>query len=305
MLINVVEHNVEADLLAFIGNVNAEQTLSWGLARIKREHLRSFSVDEFILTVKPALQDASKARVFFSDADVIYVVWHGLPRQVYKDLVDTVGKSLLKPASTLAPEQTMTYYDPLVSANELTILLKNDMAKLGMSPPQHSSPDADRHGTSATDGAAAPNSGQLEITSTQVEHYKETRAGKSSRSRLRVLVVEDHPFLRKLLHDALLNDCAVETKGTGGGGWASFLETAPDISFLDIGLPDVDGHTLARRIKELDPEAYVVMLTANNQREDVEHAKRNHVDGYIAKPFNRKIINERIEHYRATHIRNR
>jgi CheY-like chemotaxis protein len=66
-------------------------------------------------------------------------------------------------------------------------------------------------------------------------------------------------------------------------------------------LPAADGHALAHKIKETDPNSYVVMLTASRERGDVERARQNRVDGFVTKPFSRQKISERIEHYRATH----
>ncbi len=117
----------------------------------------------------------------------------------------------------------------------------------------------------------------------------------------RVLIVEDQLFSRKILQEFLDKTYTVDLTASTKEGWRLFLENAPDIAFLDIELAEESGHELARLIKTLAPETYVVMVTANHSVEDVRMAKVNKVDGFIVKPYNKARILEILEKYFALH----
>jgi DNA-binding NtrC family response regulator len=114
-----------------------------------------------------------------------------------------------------------------------------------------------------------------------------------------VMIVEDQPFLRGLLTETLTKTCKISACASAEEAWAFYVKETPDVSFLDVGLPGTNGHVLAGLIKELDPLSYVVMITASRYLEDIEAAKKNHVDGFIAKPFSKQKVDECIELYRA------
>lgn len=81
---------------------------------------------------------------------------------------------------------------------------------------------------------------------------------------LHALVVEDQPFSRKMLHDALRDFCTVDPAKDAHEGVKAYLKYPPHIAFLDIGLPDGSGHAMAALLRQLDPEAFIVMVTGNN-----------------------------------------
>jgi len=68
----------------------------------------------------------------------------------------------------------------------------------------------------------------------------------------------------------------------------------PDVVFSDIRLPGIDGLHLAVRIKELAPEARIVLVTAYSQY--ALEAYRRHVNGYVLKPVDAAAIREELDH---------
>jgi len=85
-------------------------------------------------------------------------------------------------------------------------------------------------------------------------------------------------------------------------GWKLYIDHAPHIIFLDIGLPDASGHELARRIRQHTSTAYIIMATASDYKEDAEEARQNQVDGFITKPFDKGMISNYIDKYLATQL---
>jgi CheY-like chemotaxis protein len=114
------------------------------------------------------------------------------------------------------------------------------------------------------------------------------------RHAINVLVVEDDPFSRRLV-DVSLSTTPYSTQFATDGRSAilNHLKAAPDIVFLDIDLPDITGHDVLGKILELDPGAYVVMLSGNGNAENVTKAVKAGAKGFVAKPFTK----EKLLHY--------
>jgi DNA-binding response OmpR family regulator len=123
--------------------------------------------------------------------------------------------------------------------------------------------------------------------------------------RLCILVVEDSDMLRKMFHKAFRDEHTVYAASGVKEAWRLYIDKNPPIVFVDIGLPDGNGHDLAHKIKEHNPAAYVVMATASDYVEDKEEAGHNHADGFITKPFNRQEIQDYIERCIALRRRNK
>ena len=107
---------------------------------------------------------------------------------------------------------------------------------------------------------------------------------------MRLLVVEDEPQIRELM-SFLLDSLGVEVEVEYAADGVDALKKAkldpPDLIFLDIVLPRMDGITLCRVLKR-DPvtqDVPVYMLTAKVRESDHRAAEEAGADGYLEKPF--------------------
>ncbi|NTU76907.1 MAG: response regulator [Alphaproteobacteria bacterium] len=137
----------------------------------------------------------------------------------------------------------------------------------------------------------------------KVAHFRLAARMRALRKRPRLLVVEDQEFSRRLLSEVLRANHDIDAAASVHEGLNLYFENAPDLVFLDIELPDESGHTLARLLRALDPESYIIMVTANNSVDDVSFARANHVDGFIIKPYNKQKIQEAVEKFAARRLR--
>jgi signal transduction histidine kinase len=100
-----------------------------------------------------------------------------------------------------------------------------------------------------------------------------------------VLLVEDNAATRETLAE-LLEDEGYRVLPAGDG--RSALELAakeqPEVILTDIGLPGMDGFTLARWIRAALPGARLVAMSGYSRAEDLEHARDAGFDGYVVKP---------------------
>ncbi len=104
------------------------------------------------------------------------------------------------------------------------------------------------------------------------------------RKTIEIMVVEDDPFSQKLVQNAL-KKFSVSMTADGQGAIMNYINKAPDVLFLDIGLPDIDGHEVLRQLFKLDPSAYVIMFSGNGDKENVMKAIELGAKGFVGKPF--------------------
>jgi len=93
----------------------------------------------------------------------------------------------------------------------------------------------------------------------------------------------------------------VVTAETAEDAFEMYKKHMPDITFLDIDLPDGNGNEVLEKIKEIDENAFIVMLTGSQRTDDVNKAISNQVAGYIVKPLTR----EKVEHYLRKYLKHR
>ena len=110
-----------------------------------------------------------------------------------------------------------------------------------------------------------------------------------------IMVVEDDIFTQKLVKNTLKDYENVSVTGDGQGAIMTYVNKAPDVLFLDIGLPDIDGLSVLEKLFRLDPAAYVVMFSGNGDKENVMKAIKLGAKGFIAKPFTKDQVFQYIE----------
>src|SRR5262245_3077222 len=103
----------------------------------------------------------------------------------------------------------------------------------------------------------------------------------------KILIVDDEPMIRWTLNEAL-RGWKYDTieAGTVAGALASFESDRPTVVLLDINLPDGSGLDALREIKSRQPQAVVIMITANVLVEDTLAALRGGAYDFIGKPVN-------------------
>ncbi len=121
----------------------------------------------------------------------------------------------------------------------------------------------------------------------------------------RVMVVDDEPFiLRSLVYVLKKEGYDVTSAEDGNDALAMIRQSKPEILFLDVMMPKMDGFELCRIIKS-DPdlrEIYVILLTAKGQAKDRECATQAGADEYITKPFRPSLVIEKVRSLLASKV---
>src|ERR687886_208314 len=103
----------------------------------------------------------------------------------------------------------------------------------------------------------------------------------------RIMIVDDAAFMRKVLTDALTGG-GHEVVGEAADGVeavARYREVRPDVTTLDITMPEKDGLETLREILAFDPAAKVVMCSALGQESKVLEAIKSGAKDFVFKPF--------------------
>ena len=99
------------------------------------------------------------------------------------------------------------------------------------------------------------------------------------------LVIDDEVQIRRLLHACLeTNGYRVREAATGQEGIREAAQHPPDVVILDLGLPDMDGLAVLKRLREWS-QVPVVVLSVRDHEEDKIAALDNGADDYVTKPF--------------------
>ena len=114
----------------------------------------------------------------------------------------------------------------------------------------------------------------------------------------KILLVDDDDMVRDLVAATLKGgDYQLLQAADGGKGLELAREHRPDIVFLDVNMPVMDGVSVCHAIKS-DPttaNVTVIMLTALGQEVDKDRARRAGADGYFTKPFSPLTLLRRVD----------
>ncbi len=110
----------------------------------------------------------------------------------------------------------------------------------------------------------------------------------------RVLVIDDDPSLLRALRLGLqAGGHDVVTAANGQQGISKTAVSSPDVVVLDLGLPDIDGQTVCRRIRQWS-EVPIIILSASGNEEGKVAALDGGADDYVTKPFGMAELEARI-----------
>jgi two-component system response regulator MprA len=120
---------------------------------------------------------------------------------------------------------------------------------------------------------------------------------------VRILVIDDDDAVRSAVRRALLLDgYEVIVAASGRDGLDQVGATVPDAIVLDLGLPDIDGMEVCRRLRTVGDRTPVLMLTARDAVEDRVDGLEAGADDYLVKPYDVRELRARIKAIVRRHV---
>ena len=112
-----------------------------------------------------------------------------------------------------------------------------------------------------------------------------------------ILIVDDAAFMRMMIKDVLTKN-GMEVAGEAENGAVAvekFKELTPELTIMDITMPEVDGIEAVKKIKEIDPNAKIIMCSAMGQQSMVIEAIQAGAKDFIVKPFQAERVIEAVK----------
>jgi DNA-binding NarL/FixJ family response regulator len=103
---------------------------------------------------------------------------------------------------------------------------------------------------------------------------------------IRILCVDDHPLVRKGIASILANEADMELVAEANNGREAvelFSKHKPDVVLMDLRMPELDGTSATRIIRQESPDAKIIALTSYDGDQDIYRALEAGVRGYILK----------------------
>lgn len=111
-----------------------------------------------------------------------------------------------------------------------------------------------------------------------------------------ILIIDDAEFMRVMLRDIVedMGCTVVGEAGDGGPAVDLYRKTNPDLVLMDITMPSMDGTRALEAIRDVDPEALVVMISALGQKDQVLEAIKLGAQDFIIKPFDQERVRDTL-----------
>lgn len=109
-------------------------------------------------------------------------------------------------------------------------------------------------------------------------------AEQTSRNQPIILVIDDELSIRRFLHTVLSGEFSLHEAENGHAGLAAAATVRPDVILLDLGLPDLDGIEVIRRVREWS-QVPIIVLSVREREDDKVAALDAGADDYLTKPF--------------------
>lgn len=129
---------------------------------------------------------------------------------------------------------------------------------------------------------------------------QKNRAAKPNPGEMKVLIADDQLAMRELLKTILrtLRIANMDVVGDGIQAVERYRQTCHDMVFLDIDMPELDGFSALSQIKAIEPDAFVVMVSAHSSVDNIKKALESGAKGFVVKPYTSIKIADMLKKYR-------
>src|ERR1700744_763872 len=107
----------------------------------------------------------------------------------------------------------------------------------------------------------------------------------ASKNTKKILIVDDHPMVVSGCRSLFASEPGIEIEEAGDAtsGHRAFVRVHPDVTIIDVKLPDVSGFELLRRSRKAEPDVKIIIFSMNDDPAFVVRAVEMGVQGYLSK----------------------
>ena len=112
----------------------------------------------------------------------------------------------------------------------------------------------------------------------------------------KILIIDDSPISRRIMKSCIPKDRDYELFEAGDGlaGLEAYKEIQPDVTFMDLTMPVMDGTEATGKIREFDPEAVVIVCTADIQIKSITNVLELGALMVVKKPPSKETIEDAL-----------
>ena len=112
---------------------------------------------------------------------------------------------------------------------------------------------------------------------------------------MKILIIDDSALSRRIMKRSLGEEHTyIEAESSMRGLELYFIEK-PDLVFMDLTMPEVSGMEALAQLKQLDPDAHVIVGTADIQEITRQQVMDLGADGFVTKPFNAQVLRQLVD----------
>lgn len=278
----VIAKHAEEHFLRLLENPDHPQlaTRCFQLKLSKLETPRSFMFQRFLNEFQ-AIPNVHRARVYFCEDGDVFILMRGLLLRQFKQFIASLANQLhCQHLEKLSAVYELAHHHPAL----LDVAYRKYFAVRHTSQAEHIS--GGRRHTETVEQAIAslPQSLLQDLPHRRAQRHEPLVMIADDDMTTRTLV--RHTLAKRYHHAASINGCETIIR---------YVQTAPDVLFLDIGLPDISGHKVLEILFEIDPNAYVIMFSAQHDSENVLKALKAGAQGFVCKPFTGSTLRDYID----------
>ena len=279
----VISKNTEKRFLKDI-NYSYKHTPKQKCLRIALSSIPNFDdkLHEEFLTSLHDLPESYRAQVYlFSDKDILILMFDFMQRQ-FIEAIKELGSNNQLPSIL----DQVTIFE---ICNQYDILQSISLDKINVIKQKKLSSEE------KTRRLAAENYTTKSLSKIDTLELATLTTRRLERKNKIIHIIDDDQLSRMLVENVLRHDYTLKFSKNGQEALLDYVTYAPDIVFLDIGLPDIDGHEILEALSQIDPEHYVIMFSGRKDKANLLKAIRLGAQGFVGKPFTRSKLKAYIE----------
>ncbi len=224
------------------------------------------------------LPESYAAQVYFCRDGDVFILMNGFMVRHFKALLtrffDDLGRAMDGFGAVYDCQEDRAFLKHMVTSKLIVLDKVTSLPKVNLAM------------VAATDALSMVGSADL----ISLKERRGSRSGKPV-----VMLVDDDPLSCVLVRNSLKDAFEFVYVSDGMEAVKRYAKIAPDIVFLDIGLPDISGHDVLECIFQIDAMAHVIMLSGSKDEGDMLFALQKGAQGFVSKPFTRDILFDHVQ----------